>query len=199
MFQRTLDYCLQCNTKFEYTDREEEGSYCEKCKIYMVPETSREELIKVRDIEENLNIMFYLVKSKELTYTWKKYQKFWHDNNMDEFYVYMNEEMILHDYSPPTLKQIREMLVKYINGNISDDSTRPLIITGHFASYGKLTGMMISLNGSPPKAHAIYSNNTLIMTSSTLEIFDKCYFMKGIPELDALKDIFNKNNSYKYE
>jgi len=77
------DKCPICKTDgFEITMYEEEGGYCENCKIWVVPEQSVKGINKVRG-SENLNIQFH--KNGIPTFTWEEYQEKLNDDD-DEIY-----------------------------------------------------------------------------------------------------------------
>lgn len=65
--------CPVCKTKLDTTMYKEEGGYCEKCKTWMVPESSRQGIINARGTYENLLIQFY--DATGITHTWSEYQE----------------------------------------------------------------------------------------------------------------------------
>lgn len=73
--------CPTCETLLDTTMYKEEGGYCEKCKTWMVPESSRWGIINARGLDEYLLIQFYDDVTGKLTHTWKEYRKLAEDED----------------------------------------------------------------------------------------------------------------------
>jgi hypothetical protein len=70
--KRLVDKCPVCKTpKFETTIYEEEGGYCTKCNVWIVPQSSAEDIYASPLCSKNLNIQFH--KKCIPSMTWKEF------------------------------------------------------------------------------------------------------------------------------